>query len=1024
MRDEREFFKPHDETYSEAIGNVCKNYEGESQVHLNDVCEKIRTIQEKYAEKMGSQFHHVLTETALLSFRNQGRGIDYTIPIILSGEEEWEPELQWDPNFVQTKKTQIHITIKSEEEGQKFFKVLLMFESLEKHRQKIEAMAKCFDECVELSKQDLHPVEYRKQMDIRVIGAVESLYDHWPTIERPISLGQIRDRLNVYSKLDVESLQRVNGENLPMYLSDIDLAVAEGQQEEKQIVPLSGLFDEIELCEEIIRPRRIFIQGKPGIGKTTLCRRIMYEYSWSEDLRKMFDLIVRIPLRRLEYSADLNNLFFVEYFQAVSQGRDLSNKLASLVLDHEVSILEDRNTSSGNTLIILDGLDEVGRWSREKRTLLEKLMQRHTVIITSRSYPNKPDMPKVTFDLHLEALGLSTMNVDAYLNNTKIVPSKTATEILQFIARKPFVEDMVRVPIHLDILCLSWDELHMHDITTGSTIDEGGNVSPTITALYQAVVGSLWRKDIPLLGKLDNGEQVTVEVIDAVQNSVRLERLVDTESKFLEQIAYRMMRSDRLEFTDKDIAEDIRRSESHDSQLPLSLERNFQKLSLLRSYPSDRHRKYRFVHSTFQDFFAARYLARLLALDRASFRTAVYVHIGRWRLEIVWRFLTGILSEAEELDFLFDLLDKEAIYFEYNPSIVVIAGCLSECQKGIRPTRWIENQERLADWLMLENRLHTYRSIGSSTALPEVILQQMLQDAGYKSSRWLGFPIRTIFRRAWISENFVELINQQFANSGISKSVRRLPMIRQNLNYLDNMDDSTLEDLDTGLPMDYTFAHLHMQQIQMESELTNRAFRVLRYQRHLDHAVIEELVEWLGDSRLSKYADQILGNQIRLPKETIDQAIEKLTGPLGHWSLEESRFSVCLRQDLHPEAITRVLNSVENAAWENEAVLLRTLLTISRMYLLQPEHMERLVEDLMYLCGRHVRLKNLIVKALERISSLLIDILKISVKLLCGNLGASSPHRGPSHISIDRAAHVESAEGMMAALSEGQREQD
>ena len=116
-------------------------------------------------------------------------------------------------------------------------------------------MAKCFHECFELLKQDLYPVDYYKQSYICVLGAVESLYDHWPTIERPISLGQIRDRLNVYSKLDAQSLQRVNGENLPMYLSDIDLAVAEGQQKGKQIVPLYGLFDMIELCEEIIRPR-------------------------------------------------------------------------------------------------------------------------------------------------------------------------------------------------------------------------------------------------------------------------------------------------------------------------------------------------------------------------------------------------------------------------------------------------------------------------------------------------------------------------------------------------------------------------------------------------------------------------------------------------------------------------------------------------------------------------------------------------------------------------------------------------
>ena len=336
-----------------------------------------------------------------------------------------------------------------------------MFESLEIYRRPIEVMQTCFNDSVERLKGKVQPEKYHGQLEVRIWEALQDLNEQWQMIERPLTSGHIRDRLNLYSKLDCQSILRVFGEQLPENLRDIDLAVAERlssgdegtvkrqreehrgsvkgrqeehegpmerQQEEMQIVPIHGLFDERKLGKHNIRPQRILIQGRPGIGKTTLCRRLMYEFSWHENLRKKFDLIVRIPVGKLEYSADLNNLLFKEYFQSVSEGRDLSNKLASLILDHDNIVLENKNTRSLNIMIILDGLDEARRWSQERRTLLEKLMQRPAVIITSRYHDT--GMLHVSVDLHLEALGLSTMSVDAYLNNTNMVPSDTATEML------------------------------------------------------------------------------------------------------------------------------------------------------------------------------------------------------------------------------------------------------------------------------------------------------------------------------------------------------------------------------------------------------------------------------------------------------------------------------------------------------------------------------------------------------------------------------------------------------------------
>ena len=982
MKDERDFFKDCDVTYSRAIFNTCKKYEDKLPVSsMNEVCKDIRTVQEEYSEKMGGRFHHVLTETALLSFRNQNPGTDYTIPIILSGNEDWERGLEWESEFVHTTGTQIQITIESENEYQQFFKILLMLESLESYRRPIEEMRKCFDRCCELLNGDVQPEEYHSQREANISEALQNLNDQWPMIETQITPGRIRDQLNLYSKEDVKAIRRVSGDKLPDNLDDIELAVAERrvsgqrspdnlddldpavpehlksgeegrggeQHEDRQIVPLHGLFDERNVGGKNIRPQRILIQGRPGIGKTTLCRRLMYEYSSHENLKKKFDLVVRIPVWKLEHSADLNNLLLEEYFQAVSEGQDLSNKLASLILDHGNANLENKDASSVNILIILDGLNEVRRWSQEGRALLEKLLQRPAVIITSRSYDT--EMFPVSIDLRLEALGLSRVNVDEYLGNTEIVPSDTATEIRQFIESKPFVKDMVMVPIHLDILCYSWHEFSEHNAPTKFTTDEVEDVSPTMTALYQAVVRSLWRKDIPILGKLDYGQLVTVEVINAVRDSTRLERLIHVESTILEEIALNMMESHRLEFTDKDVAEAIQRSESNGEQLPLSLERNLHKLSILHSYSSERRRKYSFVHPTFQEFFAARYLARHLAQNHTSFENFLKHHKYDRRYGIVWTFFTGLLSKVEELDFFFNLLDDEPQDLVGIQHIQLFMNCLSECQMRIRPSRWDEYQRRLGDWLGLEFRIYKHHCIGSSMAFPENILcEQRLLEVEPKSLRSRVIDLtRTAIRRKSISESLIEYINQLIADSGDKGAIRSaassdLQFVSRE--FCETTDFSTMwiHEQGANLPMDTI--SFFMEQIKQKTTLEKDSVTILRRQRHLPDVKIKELVEWIRVPRLSRYADQILSNQVNLPKETIDSAIENIlnqgsSGSLSDWDLWY-KSSVCLRHDLHAEAIGKVWDFLEKATSRGDNVPDRILLDLSRMHLLPPDDIERL----------------------------------------------------------------------------------
>lgn len=1002
MKGERDF-KHENRTYSDAMIDTCQqldDLQDQSQQKWDAASDKIRAVQQTYSEAMKGSFHHVLTETALLSFTNKVGGIDKTIPIMLFGDEDWEDDLKWQPHFVHNKDTQIRIRIKPEDKPEQeylqFFKILLEFETLEKDRPLIDVMIRCFEDSVKLLEEDLQPEMYRTRLEVLIVEALRSLSYQWQTIKRPITRADIRSRLDLYSKLDCESIRRISGDRVLGNLHDIDLAVTEHfgsrgegqgkrsgkgsverQQREREIVPLHGLFDERNVGKETIRPQRILIQGRPGIGKTTLCRRLMYEYSWHASLRAKFHLVVRIPVGKLEYSANLNNLLFEEYFYAVAQGHDLANKLGGLILDYENANLGSNSANSMNILIILDGLDEARRWSQERRGLLKRLMERPAVIITSRSYDTH--MLHRSDDLLVEALGLSMMSVDAYLDNDEIVPSDSATEIHQFIGSKPFIMDMVRVPIHLDILCYSWDELLRQNapMKIRNKTDEGENVSPTITSLYQAVVRSLWRKDIPELGKVDYGEPVTARVINAVRNTARLERLVDIESTFLEEIANLMMVSDRLEFTDEDIAEAIQRTESKDRQLPLNLEKNLLELSFLRSYPSERHRKFRFVHLTFQEFFAARYLARHVAHSRASFETILRQHKYNRRYEVVWMFVTGLLSQVEELDFFFDLLDDEPRDLVGIQHIQLFTHCLSECQIQIRPSRWNEYQTRLENWLELEISKRKRYGIGSDMACPENILPMNLLTSEYPLNL-----METIRDRPSLSESLIKNVNRLITKE---HNMHLLSFLLPTPLSCELMIDMRREFPTIGIPkqkprLSETYASFFIEQIVLRTKHKDAAFAILRRQRHLPDVTVRELVERLKEPPLSEYADQILGNQINLPKDRIDDAVEKLTSRSGYLC-EWSENSVLLRQDLHAEAIGKVLDFLEN---KFRVIPDHVLLDVSRMHLLQSNDIERLgklIKKNLDIDYGYKGLLALAVEALGQSVSPATNFLKILVKL-------------------------------------------
>jgi hypothetical protein len=282
------------------------------------------------------------------------------------------------------------------------------------------------------------------------------------------------------------------------------------------------------------QPKRVLIRGRAGVGKTTLCKKIVHDFTqgtWGD----LFDRVLWVPLRELkDWSPVLYNLeelFSHEYFTH-HPSRDIFAKELLRIVD---------SPNGGRTLFLLDGLDEIsqalGR-DDHKSDLLRRLLYQPNVITTSRPYGPLPYWLKGTFDLELEAVGFYPDQVKDYIKEaftspeTREADSKKADKVQSFLQKHQLIQGLVRIPIILDALCYTWDDF------------EGKTIPQTMTAIYQAIEQRLWKKDFV---KLERGTQAQMQ--DA--RSREIMRSVQVEIYILEVLAFTGMHNDVIDFEPK-----------------------------------------------------------------------------------------------------------------------------------------------------------------------------------------------------------------------------------------------------------------------------------------------------------------------------------------------------------------------------------------------------------------------------------------------------------------------------------------
>ncbi|KAI8520219.1 hypothetical protein Bbelb_034760 [Branchiostoma belcheri] len=358
-------------------------------------------------------------------------------------------------------------------------------------------------------------------------------------------------------------------------------------------------------------PKRILIRGQPGIGKSTLCRKLAYDWSNPENETgtiKKFKYTFLIEGRHL--GGDLKNAMAE---QLLSQGfNDSPENLWKFVEDNQSDVL-----------FIVDGYDEIDTSVKSDvgDLISKKILPQSTLVITSRPESTKEISRSV--DKQLKVEGFNQEKSADFVNkhfhvtspNTEHAPDVTEN-LVAALRRDKNLQQLAAYPLCNAYLCALWE-------------DTDGDIPSTKSSLYDRLKIVVTRRYC-----LKQGVPLPAKPSDVPAQFRSYYRA-------LGELAYNGVTNNRVLF-DKPLV-------LH--KMGLLLEEH----SIART---KRHEYYRFPHKAFQEFFAAQYLSEM----SERLRSPTYPKLVKDR---VWRdivlFLPGALKQQPR-----DLIPLFKALSEYN----------------------------------------------------------------------------------------------------------------------------------------------------------------------------------------------------------------------------------------------------------------------------------------------------------------------------------------------------------------------
>ena len=227
-------------------------------------------------------------------------------------------------------------------------------------------------------------------------------------------------------------------------------------------------------------PKLILLQGAPGMGKTTLCNEIAYQ--WAEEcLLNDTELVLLIYLRdpavlNIKYLKDLIHYFY----NSDEVNTELSKNCAK--------ILNDRD--GNNLTVVLDGFDEfnVSSDSLITNILRRKVLPQCRIVVTSR--PTASNRLHRRADVRVEVLGFTDENKIKYIKQELKDYPKKIKRLQSYLDEHSSIKSFCYIPMMMSLLVY--------------VFKENGCLSNNATELYDKFIAIIVSQYLQREKKLDN----------------------------------------------------------------------------------------------------------------------------------------------------------------------------------------------------------------------------------------------------------------------------------------------------------------------------------------------------------------------------------------------------------------------------------------------------------------------------------------------------------------------------------------
>ena len=334
--------------------------------------------------------------------------------------------------------------------------------------------------------------------------------------------------------------------------------------QDKQI-DIQDVLKPCDSCQSL----RVVVDGSPGIGKTTLCHKLLNMWAKGELTHGQYSLVLYCPLRN----------------DMMAQANGLKQLLKYTYDCNEVTTVTEwlQNIHGQGLLIIFDGWDELSTDLRQSslaaRIIRGEILAKCSVIVTSRSYASYSLLKLSSVNRHIEVLGFSEEEIKAVVEGTLEKEPLIAEKIIQDLEVRGDVQSLCYVPLVCSIVISVYRQ-------------SDGQLPITLTELYENFILQTVRRHVEK--RIDNIEPVQVYSLH------HLPSVLDTTFKEICHFAYLSLKGNNPKMTFSSI------------QLCNSLGQSVKEgyLGLMTTFIVGIEERYQFLHLSIQEFLAAWWIAK------------------------------------------------------------------------------------------------------------------------------------------------------------------------------------------------------------------------------------------------------------------------------------------------------------------------------------------------------------------------------------------------------------------------------